>query len=101
MIVVNAILESTEEHVEALKSAIADMERHSRAEAGCLDYVFSVELGRPHVLRVTESWESMEALSAHFQQPHMAAFREAMQRHPPTASTAHFYDATELPSPLG
>lgn len=100
MIVVNAVLESTEEHIEALRSAIATMERRSRAEEGCLEYVFSVELGRPHVIRITESWASLEALNLHLRQPHMTEFREALGRYPPTASAASFYEAQEIPSPL-
>jgi quinol monooxygenase YgiN len=56
VIVVNAVVESTEADIAALKSAIATMESKSRAEPGCLDYTFSVELNRPHVVRITEKW---------------------------------------------
>ena len=96
MIVVNAVLESTEDSVDALKSAIAAMEQKSRAEPGCLDYTFSVELNRPGVIRVTEKWESLDALTEHFKQPHMAEFREALGKHPLTSTTAHFYQAEEI-----
>lgn len=99
MIVVNAVLESTAAGIEALKSAIATMEQESRAEPGCLDYTFSVELNRPHVIRITEKWASLEALTEHFRTPHMAAFREAMGRHPPTAATASFFEVKEIPPP--
>ncbi len=99
MIVVNAVVESTEANIAALREAIAEMERCSRAEEGCLDYTFSTELNRPGVLRITEKWSSLEALKAHFEQPHMAAFRAAMAEHPATVR-ATFYDAEELESPL-
>lgn len=99
MIVVNAVVESTEADIAALKSAIATMESKSRAEPGCLDYTFSVELNRPHVVRITEKWASLEALAEHFRQPHMAAFREALGRNPPTSVTASFYEAQEISPP--
>jgi len=96
MIVVNGIVESTEDSVVELKSAIADMEQASRAEAGCLDYTFSVELNNPHVLRITERWESIEALQAHFKMSHMVQFQVAIAAHPPKSSTVKFYEVTEL-----
>ena len=99
MIVVNAIIESTAENIAAMQSAIASMETASRAEAGCRDYTFSVELNNPDVLRITEKWDSMEALAAHFAMPHMADFQAAMAAHPPKNVTASFYEATEVTPP--
>ena len=100
MIVVNARLQSSAESIEALKAAIATMETHSRAEAGCLDYTFSVEVSDPNVIRITEKWESMDALAAHFKEPHMADFQAAMADHPPTGMEAGFYEATEVQPPF-
>jgi len=100
MIVVNATLESTEEDIQALKAAIAVMEAKSRAEAGCYDYTFAVELNRPGVIRITEKWESMDALRAHFGEPHMAEFRAEMVKYPSIKASASFYEVKELPSPL-
>ncbi len=99
MIVVNATIEATEETIAAMKSAIAVMEQASRAEEGCHDYTFSVELNNPNVLRITEAWESMDALSAHFATPHMAEFQAAMAAHPPKSVNAKFFDATEVAPP--
>jgi quinol monooxygenase YgiN len=95
VIVVNAVLETTAETIEALKPAIADMEHASRAEQGCVDYCFSVELNRPGVVRVTERWESLEALQRHFRTPHMAQFQAALAEYPLGSATAWFYDARE------
>lgn len=100
MIVVNAKLESTAANIDALKAAIATMETCSRAESGCLDYTFSVELSDPNVIRITEKWETMEALAAHFKEPHMADFQAAMAAHPPTGMEAGFYEATEVQPPI-
>ena len=99
MIVVNAIIESTAENIAAMQTAIAAMETASRAEPGCHDYTFSVELNNPDVLRITEKWDDMEALAAHFAMPHMADFQAAMAAHPPKGVTATFYEATEVPPP--
>ena len=99
MIVVNATIEATEENIAAMQSAIADMEKASQAEDGCHDYTFSVELNNPAVMRITECWESMEALAAHFATPHMAQFQAAMAAHPPKSVEAKFYEATEVAPP--
>jgi quinol monooxygenase YgiN len=42
---------------------------------------------------------SLEALAEHFRQPHMAAFREALSRHPPASVTASFFEAQEISAP--
>ena len=99
MIVVNAIIESTEADIAAMKDAIREMETKSRNESGCNDYTFSVELSNPNVIRVTEQWESMDALAAHFAEPHMAVFQQAMAANPPKSVSATFYEATVVPGP--
>jgi len=99
MIVVNATFETTAAAIEAMKPAILAMQTASRAEKGCEDYTFSVELENPNVMRITERWESMAILQAHFQTPHMAAFRAAMAANPPKGVVAHFYEAKEVAMP--
>lgn len=99
MIVVNAILRASAENIAANKTAIATMETASRAEAGCHDYTFSVELNDPTVLRITEQWESTEALAAHFKTSHMADFQAALEANPPAGVEAKFYEVTEIEAP--
>ena len=99
MIVVNAIIESTESDIAAMKESIREMETHSRREPGCNDYTFSVETSNPNIIRVTEQWENMAALAAHFAEPHMAAFQQALAANPPKSVNATFYEATEVPGP--
>ena len=99
MIVVNATIETDAANIDAMKAAIATMEAASRAEPGCHDYTFSVELNNPNVLRITEQWESMDALAAHFAMPHMADFQAAMAANPPKSVAAKFYEATEVTPP--
>ena len=99
MIVVNAVITANEATIAAMKDAIATMETASRAEAGCHDYTFSVELNNPNVLRITEKWESMDDLAAHFEMPHMADFQAAMAANPPEGVEAKFYEVTEVAPP--
>ena len=99
MIVVNATIVATPETIAATKEAIAAMETASRAEAGCHDYTFSVELNNPNVMRVTECWESMDDLVAHFGMPHMADFQAALAANPSQSVDAKFYEATQVQPP--
>jgi quinol monooxygenase YgiN len=55
-----------------------------RAEAGCVEYGATVdeptpipaqELAGEHTVIVVEKWESVEALQAHLNAPHMADYR--------------------------
>jgi quinol monooxygenase YgiN len=62
----------------AARSAIADMVAASCAEAGCIEYAFTQDLGDPSVLHIVEKWQDEAALAAHFATPHMAAFGAAI-----------------------
>lgn len=59
-----------------------------RAEAGCLEYGPYVDQPTPipaqvdlreDVVTVVEKWESVAALEAHLQAPHMTAYREKVK----------------------
>jgi len=99
MIVINARVTVRDGQVARMKQAIADMERASRAEPGCLDYVFASEVSDPTIVRIVEKWESPEALRAHFATPHMAAFQAAMQKDPPAGMELKVYEVREIPLP--
>lgn len=58
--------------------AVKKMEAATRQEAGCLKYAFSVDISDPGMVRVTERWESMDAIKAHMASPHMAEFNKAV-----------------------
>ena len=96
MIVVNAVIISTPGDIVALQEAINTMEIASRAEAGCDDYTFSVELNNPGTVRITEKWHTVEALMEHMNTPHMTAFQHAMGAHPPSSMDVKFYEVTEI-----
>jgi quinol monooxygenase YgiN len=46
----------------------------TRSENGCISYDFYVALSNPDMLMLFQEWESMDALMAHFQTPHMDDF---------------------------
>ena len=100
MLVLVVSIETTADNIAAVKDAIAAMETASRAEEGCHDYTFSVELSDPNRLRIAECWENEEALKAHFATPHMAAFNEAMAKVAPSSMDLKCYEATEVPFPI-
>lgn len=59
-----------------------------KAEKGCLSYEPTVDTDsglsvqiemRDNGVTIVESWESVEALHAHFKAPHMLTYREAVK----------------------
>ncbi len=46
------------------------------AEPGCRAYSYAEDVAEPGLFRVTELWDSREALAAHFETPHMKAWIE-------------------------
>ncbi|MCZ6830503.1 MAG: putative quinol monooxygenase [Gammaproteobacteria bacterium] len=99
MIVVNVKAEIDPANLDAMQAGIANMETASRAEDGCQDYTFSVELNNSAMLRITEKWDNMDALLAHFQAPHMADFKQLMGTYPPKSMDVYFYEAKEFTPP--
>ena len=47
----------------------------SRAEPGCIDYAYSLDIFDPSLVHVIERWESREALTAHGASDHLKAWR--------------------------
>jgi quinol monooxygenase YgiN len=66
-----------EKRDEAIRVALT-MARATQAESGCRTYRFYADLEDPAVFFIFEEWESEEALGAHFQTEHMAAFQAAL-----------------------
>lgn len=65
------------ENVERFKPHMEAMLAASRAEDGCLTYSYAIDVADPGLVRVFEAWRDLAALQAHFQTPHMAAWRAA------------------------
>ncbi len=85
---------------DAVKEELRTMETESRKEPGCQTYAFSVDVNDPETLRITERWDSMDDLEAHFKTPHMAAFGAAMAQIKPKGMDVKIYEiAKELALP--
>jgi quinol monooxygenase YgiN len=52
-----------------------EMMRLSRAEDGCISYVYSEDLIEPGLIHVFEVWRDAEALHGHHTAPHFLAWR--------------------------
>ena len=78
MIVIEGTVRIDPERLEEARPAMEAMVTASRAEAGCIDYVYAIDLMDAGLVRVSERWESREALKAHFQTDHMARWRSVM-----------------------
>ncbi len=61
----------------ALEAGCPHMEA-TRAQQGCIDYVWSADLLVPGRIYVFERWASEEDLRAHFEGPHYLAMRNTM-----------------------
>jgi quinol monooxygenase YgiN len=60
---------------EATFAAAREMMRETLKEKGCHAYSFTADLADPELMHLFERWESEQALTAHFQTPHMARFQ--------------------------
>ena len=60
---------------EASRPRMREMMRLSRAEDGCIQYVYSEDLEDPGLIHVFEIWRDAEALHAHHNAPHFLAWR--------------------------
>ncbi len=63
------------ELMEAAKAMIAA----TRAEPGCILYDLNVSITDPQSMIFVEAWESREALTAHFEMPHMKVWQKASE----------------------
>lgn len=75
MIVVEGTVRIPPENLEAARPVMEQMIRASRAEPGCIDYAYAIDVLDPGLVRVIERWESRAALQAHFAEAHMATWR--------------------------
>lgn len=67
MLIVAGSIEVDPEQRESFLKEREEGMRTSRAEPGCLDYVFSADPLEPGRIMLFERWESKEALAAHLE----------------------------------
>ena len=64
-------------NLDGLRPHMAAMLAASRAEDGCFGYTYAEDVAEPGLIHVFERWRDQAALDAHFQSPHLAAWRAA------------------------
>lgn len=67
MVIVSGSFDLAPEDRDAFIQGRLEAMRRSRAEAGCLEYVFSADPLEPGRVVLHERWESAEALTAHLE----------------------------------
>ena len=75
MIVIEGTVRMLPENIDKARPAMERMIQASRAETGCIDYAYSIDLMDPGLVRITERWETREALAAHSKTAHMTEWR--------------------------
>jgi quinol monooxygenase YgiN len=61
--------------VNAARPIMTRMIEASRAEPGCIEYVYAVDLLDPTLVRISERWTTRAALAAHAKASHLAEWR--------------------------
>jgi quinol monooxygenase YgiN len=88
MIHVIATIEIAPGRREDFLAAFQELVPDVRAEKGCLEYGPAIDLAtsiadqpspREDVVTVIEKWESVEALKAHLEAPHMIRYRRTVK----------------------
>lgn len=97
MIVIEGTVRIPPENLEAARPVMEQMIRASRAEDGCIDYAYAVDVLEPGLVRVTERWASREALAAHFKAAHMATWRAFFPELGITDRSLRLYEAEPEP----
>jgi quinol monooxygenase YgiN len=80
-----------------LQEARGIMERMiaaSRAEDGCIEYSYSVDVLDPRVVHVFEAWRDQETLQKHFKMPHLAEWRAAWPSFGISDRKLHMYEVS-------
>ncbi len=74
MIIVTGRVQVNADQRDAAIVAAEGMRKHTIDEPGCIDYRFWSATDDPNAILLFEQWEEREALDAHLEGPHMAAF---------------------------
>jgi quinol monooxygenase YgiN len=65
------------ENLAAARPVMERMISASRAESGCLDYVYAEDVLEPGLIHVKELWRDQGAVDQHFASAHLTAWRSA------------------------
>jgi quinol monooxygenase YgiN len=82
------------ESLAAGREAMARVVEATRSEAGCLAYSYAEDVLEPGLFRVSEQWESSDALAAHFEAPHMKSWQRERAELGMTGRTVTAYEVS-------
>jgi quinol monooxygenase YgiN len=77
MLVITGTFRVPVDAIERARPTMAATLQASRAEEGCLLYAYSQDVLDPGLFHVNERWTDADALQAHGQSTHIAAWRRA------------------------
>ena len=78
----------------AVREAMKDMMRQTLQEQGCVSYNLCEDLTEAGRIRISEEWETMAALDAHFETAHMKDWRAALTKAGMMERKVNIYDGT-------
>lgn len=79
MIIITGYVRIRADALATIKPAMGKILTASRAEAGCINYDYSVDVEDEGRIFIQEKWKSWADLEQHMKQPHIAPWRAAMQ----------------------
>jgi quinol monooxygenase YgiN len=68
------------EMLEEARYAMQEMIEASQEEEGCIAYSYAADVLEPGLIRVTEAWQTREALDAHLESEHLLEWRANWER---------------------
>ena len=95
MIVVIGEFRIPPDHASEASVAMARVIAASRGEPGCRAYSYAEDVLEPGLFRVSEAWESREALSAHFATEHMRKWQDERAGYAMSARRVVAYEVGE------
>lgn len=96
MLLIEGWIKLAKGEFEKVRDAGIAMVEATNKEDGCLHYAFAQDIADPDLIRISERWESQEALAAHGASAHMAAFNKVMGGVQREGADLRLYSAEEV-----
>lgn len=94
MIIVAGTVRIDTGKLDATRGEMGKMLNASRAEDGCVEYSYAIDVLDPGLVHVFEIWRDRAALDRHFQTQHMAQWRQSFPALGISDRKLRMYDAT-------
>ena len=93
MIIVLGTLDLANGDADSARALLDTLVTQTRAEDGCIDYAFAIDVLDKGRLRISEKWRDRPALDAHLESAHLAAFREGISKIGLSGSDVQVFEA--------